>query len=206
MQAENVRNHTNTGSGDVPAIYGARDSWYCAPVTPDARTRVRQRIKRLLEDRGKTNRQFGHAIGHKDSWVSHFLAGRFALSLDELDKVAAFFNVPPGDIVRTSAEPWELTPTEMRVVRALRMLPPSVRDHFATLIDYTIGTVPDEIEFLMHLRSLNPDERVHAEHLMRALASSPTGGRRITAPDGGPLVSEEQVELVRKKNRRGSRG
>ena len=64
------------------------------------RTRIRQRVKRLLEDRGHSQRAFGKALGHGDQWASGFFAGRFALSLDQLDDVARFLNVPPGDIVR----------------------------------------------------------------------------------------------------------
>lgn len=134
------------------------------PVAHDARTRVRQRIKRLLEDRGKTNRAFGQWLGHKDGWVSSLLAGRFSLSLDELDRTAQFFNVPPSEIVRMSDDAWELSPTEMRVVRALRMLPPTVRDHLVTLADYLIGATPEEVELLKRVRQLTGDELRRVEH------------------------------------------
>lgn len=122
------------------------------------RTRIRQRIKRLLEDRGKTQREFARWLGHGDQWASNLLRGEFTLSLDELDRVGQFFNVPPSEIVRVSEDPWELSPTEMRVVRALRMLPPPVRDHMATLADYLIGTTPDEVELLRRIRNLGADQ------------------------------------------------
>ena len=48
----------------------------------DAKTRVRQRIKRLLEDRGKTQHQLAGFLGHSDQWASNLLAGRHALSWD----------------------------------------------------------------------------------------------------------------------------
>lgn len=127
--------------------------------TTDPRTRIRQRIRRLLEDRAKTNRALGQWLGHGDQWVSNLLAGRFALSLDELDRVATFLRVPPSEIVRESDDPWELTPSEMRMIRALRMLPEAVRDHLVTLADYLIGTTPDEVELLKTIRELSVENR-----------------------------------------------
>jgi transcriptional regulator with XRE-family HTH domain len=130
-----------------------------AVVQPDAKTRVRQRIKRLLEDRGRTQRELAQWLGHGDQWVSNLLAGRHALSWTDLDRVAEFLKVPPGEIVRVSDEPWELAPTEMRMVRALRMLPPTVRDHLVTMADYLIGTTPEEVDELRDLRELTPENR-----------------------------------------------
>lgn len=134
--------------------------------TPDAPTRVRQRITRLLEERGLTNRALAKVIGHTDQWVSNLLAGRMLLSLRDLDAIAKALNVPPGEIVRVADEPWELSPTEMRVVRALRMLPPAVRDHLMLLADYLIGATPDEVELLKRVRQLTPDQLRRIEHYM----------------------------------------
>lgn len=134
--------------------------------TTDARTRIRQRIRRLLEDRGKTNREFAKYLGHGDQWASNLLAGRFGLSLDELDRVAAFLRVPPGEIVRVSEEPWELSPSEMRVVRALRMLPPPVREQLVLMADYLVGVTPDEVEVLKKLRALDEAELAKVDHFL----------------------------------------
>ena len=126
-------------------------------MAPDAPARVRQQIKRLLEDRGRTQRALALALGHGDQWASNVLAGRQMLSLRDLDRIALFFGVPPGELVRLQDDSWELSPTEMRVVRGLRFLPPSVRDHYAILLDYTIGTTPDEIELLRRIRELDDE-------------------------------------------------
>lgn len=155
------------------------------------RTRIRQRIKRLLEDRGKTQRAFAQWLGHGDQWASSLFAGRMALSLDDLDRVAAFFNVPPGEIVRVSDEAWELTPTEMRVVRALRMLPPPVRDHMVTLADYLIGTTPDEVELLRRIRSLGADQLHVVEQwidlkLLEQVRGPGGPDRADRSPEGAP--------------------
>jgi transcriptional regulator with XRE-family HTH domain len=147
-------------------------------TTPDAATRVRQRITRLLEDRGHTQRAFAKALGHGDQWASNLLSGRSQLTWDDLDKVAKFLRVPPSEIVRMSEDAWELTPTEMRVVRALRMLPPAVRDHLVTLADYLIGATPDEVELLKRVRQLTPAELRRIEHwidvTLLAQGSDPT--------------------------------
>lgn len=127
-------------------------------MATDARTRVRQRIKRLLEDRGQTQRAFAKWLGHGDQWASGLFRGDFALSLEDLDRVALFFRVPPSEIVRVSEDPWELSPTEMRVVRALRMLPPAVRDHLVTLADYLIGATPEEVELLKKVRMISDED------------------------------------------------
>lgn len=123
-------------------------------TTTDARTRIRQRIRRLLEDRGKTNRALGQHLGHGDQWVSNLLAGRFALSLDELDRVAEFLRVPPSEIVRLSDDAWELSPSEMRAIRALRMLPRHISDHEVEHLDYLIGATPEQSDHLVVVRGL----------------------------------------------------
>ena len=135
-----------------------------APMA-DARTRVRHRIKQLLEQRGQTGRAFAKWLGHGDQWVSNLLAGRFALSLDELDRAAAFLNVPPSDLIRVSDdEGHELSPSERRVVSAMRMLPAPVRDHLMLLADYLVGVTPAEVELLAQLRKLTPAELRQVTH------------------------------------------
>lgn len=144
----------------------------------DARTRVRQRLRRLLDDQGKTNRALADWIGHREQWVSNLLAGRFPLSLDELDRVAQFVRVPPSELVRQSDDPWELTPTEMRMVRALRLLPMSVRDHLVILADYLIGVTPEEVDLLTQIRSLTEDEQDGLQNYLRAMRFTAEGKRR----------------------------
>lgn len=134
-------------------------------MAPDARTRIRNRIKALLEQRGQTNRAFAKWLGHGDQWASNLLAGRFALSLDELDRAAAFLNVPPSDLVRLSdADGVELSPSERRVVEAMRTLPVPVRDHLMLLADYLVGVTPSEVELLALLRKLTGTELRRVMH------------------------------------------
>ena len=135
-------------------------------AVPDAATRIRQRIARLLDERGLTQRAMAHAIGHGDQWASNLLTGRQQLAWEDVDKIADFLRVPPGELVRVSDEAWELTPTEMRTVRALRMLPPAVRDHLVMLADYLIGATPDEVELLKRVRRLSAEQLRRIEHYM----------------------------------------
>jgi len=144
----------------------------------DARTRVRQRIRRLLDDQGKTNRALAKWIDHREQWVSNMLAGRFPLSLDEIDRVALFLNVPASELIRHSEDPWELSPTEMRMVRALRMLPTSVRDHLVMLADYLIGVTPAEVDLLTQIRQLTEDEKDGMQNYLRAMKLTAEGRRQ----------------------------
>lgn len=192
--------------GEIEGLHAGISRRTMPPMAPDARRRVAQRIKRLLEDRGQTNRAFGVWMGHKDQWVSNLLAGRFALALDELDRAAAFLNVPPGDLVRIMDEPYELSPTEIRVVRALRMLPVPVRDHYVILADYLVGVTPGEIDLLAKLRKLNPDELRRVNHwtdvtlFARAPAPAPINLPDLEEP------SDEPAPAVRPKKRRSKEG
>lgn len=124
------------------------------------RTRIRQRIKRLLEDRGWTQRYFAQKIGHGDQWASNLFRGDFTLPMDQLDLVADALGVPPSEIVRRHTDPWELTSQEMRAIRALRLLPPVIREHAVTQLDYTVGVWPDEAELIVEIRALG-DEGVN---------------------------------------------
>lgn len=125
------------------------------PVDKQPRTRIRQRIRRLLEDRGMNQAQFAQKVGRGEQWASNLLNGLFTLTMDQLDAVAKALGVPPSEIVRLSEDPWELSPTEMRAIRALRMLPPHIRDHEVEHLDYLIGATPEESEHLVMYRELN---------------------------------------------------
>lgn len=164
--------HLNTINIEIPPklrwfsdLQAANTRATSTAMSADARTRVRNRIKALLEKRGKTNRAFAHWLGHKDQWASNLLAGRFSLALDELDRAAAFLNVPPSDLVRVSdADGVELSPSERRVVEAMRCLPLPVRDHLMLLADYLVGVTPSEVELLAVLRKLSANELRRVSH------------------------------------------
>jgi hypothetical protein len=123
------------------------------------------------------------------------------LSLDELDRTAAFFTVPPSEIVRLSEDPWELSPTEMRVVRALRMLPPAVRDDYARYADYLIGSVPDEMDDLIVLRALSAENRSTVRRWAEMLRTAQERGRDAAGLDDLLRLVEPPAAQVRGSRR-----
>lgn len=184
---------------NLHGIYGL----LAPPMTPlDPATRVRQRIARLLEDRGFTQRQMAKSLGHGDQWASNLLSGRSQLTWDDFDKVAKFLRVPPSELVRLSEDAWELTPTEMRVVRALRMLPVIVRDHLVTLADYLVGATPDEVELLAQVRALTEEEMQGLQHYLDTMRRASGVPHRTTTPEGHPLTDMPPHVVVARRRRR----
>lgn len=166
-----------------------------AAMSLNARTRVRLRIKQLLEERGKTQRLFAKALEHGDQWASNFLRGEFALSLDQLDAAAAFLGVPPSELVRHGENAWELTPTEMRVVRALRMLPPPVREGYALLADWTVGALPEEYDLLIEIRQADQDTISALKHFLELKRVERAHARR--GEDRGETPAPSQQPTMR---------
>ena len=150
------------------------------PKPPDIRTRIRQRIKLLLHERNVTQRAFAKHLGHGDQWASNLLRGEFTLAMDQLDAAAEILGVQPGDIVRVASEALDLSVDEMRAVRALRLMPPVIRDHVIVLADYLVGQSPDEAELLYRIRSLTDEERSYLRHWVDAVRRG-----RPSAPDTG---------------------
>jgi hypothetical protein len=145
----------------------------------NARERVRAAIQQRLDDLRITNRAFGKAFscnggkGHKDSWVTGLLKGSYALSLDELDEAAHTLKTTAAQLVKSDLEQAEyLTPSEHRIIEAMRMIPPAVRDHYLLLAEYLIGVLPDEIEMLQGFRDLTPDQQRDVRHSIRVLRIS----------------------------------
>ncbi len=188
--------------GEFARLQTRQNGSTTASMAPDARTRIRQRIKRLLEQRGQTNRAFAKWLGHGDQWASNLLAGRFALSLDELDRAASFLNVPPSDLVRLSdADGVELSPSERRVVEAMRTLPTPVRDHLMLLADYLVGVTPAEVELLATLRRLGPDELRRVSHWADVQVTGRGTGPVLVDP--GDPAQEETPRVLPTRRKRG---
>jgi transcriptional regulator with XRE-family HTH domain len=150
----------------------------------NARERVRTRLRHLLGERNLTGRALGQRLGHGDQWVSNLLNGRFGLKLEELDAVAQAVGTTPSELVKRPDDDVDvLTPSERRVLRALRALPPAVRDHLIILADYLVGVMPDEIELLSIYRSLTPNERQRLDHAAHVLKLSQGVESRVTKPE-----------------------
>ena len=158
-----------------------------------AHERVRARLRHLLANDGVTGRAFAKRVGHSEQWVSNLLNGRVALALDDLDAAATALGRTPSELVRKDEdELWELRPTEMRLVRATRQLPPVLRDHLVVLAEYLAGVVPDEIEFLNAYRLLTPEEQTRVRYgvdvLLATQSVAPSRGSTESQPGTGDQV------------------
>lgn len=183
------------------------------PDTTNARERVRLALRDRLERLRMTGRAFGKGFsandgkGHVDTWVSGLLNGQFGLSLDELDEAARILKTTAAELVRSPYDHSEyLTPTEHRIMEAVRALPPPIRDHFLTLAEYLIGVAPEEVEFLLEYRGLaNDGDREKVKHWTHALRMSeePVPGLTIL-PDhrettARPTAAEHRSRPKRKR-------
>jgi transcriptional regulator with XRE-family HTH domain len=160
--------------------------------------RVRARLKRLLTEKQMTNRAFGKRLGHGDQWVSNLLAGRFDLSLNDLDDAARAVEALPSDLVRRDdEEAWTLTPSEMRLVRAVRALPMALRDHLRVLAEYLMGVAPEEIELLTEFRKLGQEDQDRVRQSVAFLRLPQGGAPRIAATPEKTQGGHGKAPLVR---------
>lgn len=183
-----------------------------APDVKNARERVRESLRRRLAQLGMSGREFGKHFsanggkGHGDQWVSNLLGGKFSLSLEELDEAARAVRCTAAELVKSPTEYAEYTtPTEHRIIAAVRALPPAIRDHFLMLAEYTMGVAPDEIDHLMEFRALTAEEKQKIRHWTHALrlAQEPVPGLSvlIDLPHKGerPTDTEHRNRGRRKK-------
>lgn len=135
-----------------------------------------------------TQREFARRMEHGDQWASNLLNGDFTLTMEDLDPAGKALNVPPSELVRIHDEPWELTPTEMRVVRALRMLPPVIREQWATVTDFLVGASPEEGALLTRIRQLLPEELSTVENVVDRFLHARNSGQSSGDPADLRLV------------------
>jgi transcriptional regulator with XRE-family HTH domain len=99
----------------------------------DAMERLRRRLRELLDERtpgGKIRQkklcQFLEGRGEKgksEAWLSNILQGRRGIRLADLDGIAEFFNLPPGELIRHEGDELvEVTPMELAILRKFRRL------------------------------------------------------------------------------------
>lgn len=168
-----------------------------------AGARVRFRLRHRLAERQITNRAFGKRLGHGDQWVSNLLAGRFTLSLDDLDEAAKAVEMQPSDLVRHDGEEaWVLTPSEMRLVRAVRNLPVVLRDQLRAMAEYMMGTAPEEIDFLKEFRALDAEDQERVRQSVSLLRLRPVSEPRTRSTPGMLAAAREIERLTRGRKRR----
>lgn len=122
-----------------------------AASAEDAAARVRRRLREWVEREGHGSKiRLAEAVSAKygepksPAWVTGILMGPDKngqdLRLRDLDAVAEFLGVPPGDLVRREGDLYvEVLPTEMRFLRHVRALPDTARHHWIAFLDYVFG-------------------------------------------------------------------
>lgn len=90
-------------------------------VTPA--DRARERLRALLDRHIWTQREFAERVGKSQPWLQKILDGENHLRLEDLDTVATALNVPTAELIRGDQDELvELTPSELRLLRAFRDL------------------------------------------------------------------------------------
>lgn len=141
---------------------------------PDPAERVRRRALHRIHELGLAKRELGKRMdGKKDAWANEVLKGEIKFQLKDLDLLARALKTTAAALVKSEDEDAEyLTPSERRLLRAIRALPMAVRDHLIVLADYLVGVMPEEIELLTLYRSLTEEERERLEHAAHVLKLS----------------------------------
>jgi len=110
----------------------------------DAKTRIRKRIRRRLDDLDMTARELGQSMGHGDAWISGILKGRNGIDWKDYDQVADKLRMTPGELVcRDEDELHELTPDEVTWLRHYRAWPDTIRERLSAVFAFFAATAPD---------------------------------------------------------------
>jgi transcriptional regulator with XRE-family HTH domain len=68
-------------------------------VGPALRERVAEEVRALMGRRRTTGAQLARAIGVPQSSLSRKLTGRYALDVDDLEAIAAYFEIPVASLI-----------------------------------------------------------------------------------------------------------
>lgn len=134
-----------------------------------AAARVRRRIAEWVKREGHGSRKrLAEAVkgmygqSRSGAWVTDLIDGPEKkgqdLRLRDLDAVAAFLGVPPGELVaRDGHEYIEVTPTELKLVRYFRTLPVVVQQHMVAYLDFLFAAHERELAQIKHEREAKTD-------------------------------------------------
>ena len=154
--------------------------------------RVRLRVVQRLSELRWTKRELGQKMGGKgDAWAGAVWKGKIKFQLKDLDELARVLKMPVAALVKRDDDEAEfLSPSERRLLRAVRALPVPVRDHLIVLADYLVGVMPEEIELLSLYRTLTDEERQRLNHAAQVLKMSQHVERHSArAPETPPATS-----------------
>ena len=85
---------------------------------------ARQRIQLWMRTHRLSRVRLGKAIGHSESWVSRYLAGKVPVTLAVLEKLATAFDRSLVELLTTEGR----DPQEARLVEAYRAMPKRQQD------------------------------------------------------------------------------
>ncbi len=169
----------------------SRDTTWSVSVE-NAAQRVKRNIRRLLEQQKsgvpkhkKTISGLAAALDQKPNGISTILATDDVphFKLRDLDEIARYFGIPPASLIQAQDdELWELTPTEMRVLRLWREWPREVQDQLLSVLSYFAALAPSEKQsrrFLAKFRRLQRRDQEYVERTMDSLL------RHISGPSTG---------------------
>lgn len=163
----------------------------------NAAQRVKRNVRRLLQQQRtgfpkhrKTITGLAAALDQKPNGISTILSADDVphFKMRDLDKIAEYFGVPPAALVQAEGDAlWELTPTEMRVLRLWRDWPREVQDQVLNVLSYFVALAPSEKQsrrFLSKFRRLRLTDQEYVERTMDSLLRH-IGGPNTAAP-GAP--------------------
>lgn len=83
-----------------------------------------------------TQRELAGKVGKSQPWLVKILSGENALRLDDIDRVAKALGWPPAELIREGEnELIEVTPSELRLLRAFRASDMALRLHFLAVLE-----------------------------------------------------------------------
>lgn len=148
-------------------------------MVKSAADRMRDRVRALLDRKGRSQRKLALALEEAGLGVDHSELSR-KLSDDEskqrdftlrqLDAVAAYCDVPPSALIKDeTSELQELSREEVRLISHWRSWPDDVKDQCIGLLEYFAGQLPTQNEkdrMWIKWRRLNAGERLIVERTM----------------------------------------
>lgn len=174
----------------------SRDTTWSVSVETAAQ-RLKRNVRRLLQQHKtglpkhrKTITGLAAALDQKPNGISTILSADDVphFKLRDLDQIAAYFGVTPASLVQAEGDAlWEITPTEMRVLRLWREWPREVQDQVLSVLSYFAALAPSEKQsrrFLAKFRRLRRTDQEYVERTMDSLLRH-IGGPDIAAP-GAP--------------------
>ena len=183
-------------------------------ATPPANAaeRVRQRVRDLLDQEGRDPEGQRRTRAGLARWIPKSAAsvtqkinvpdGKRKFGLDELDRIAKYFDVSPGELVAYEDSAFhELRPAERRWLTHYQNLPRAQRDAFLGLLDYFMAASPAETRLhriVSQLRRLSDEDLQHFEWHVNETVRLSSGAPSTATARALRALDAESAKRVRK--------